>query len=239
MKLKTILAVILSFSSVSQCSHLKQQQCHLPDYQNMMIQPGVCYQQSQNGTQTRISQLSADQLPKQLEPHPESGLPVDVQPQVLKAKRQLVLWLKEMKEVWKDFPEHRSDLDGSDPVKFFGDCRFDQKSDFAGILNFDEKSWSCFSKFGVTRVNGSFVGGDLNGFSTVHFLNGSLIRAPFVNGSLSGLARWFTCLYGSCDFDYEPWNVPDRLAEVSLSLYVRHHRHMSAVHFKQSLPKQP
>ena len=214
-----IVAVFLSLCFVSQCSYSKQLQCQLPNYHNLMIkQDRVCSIEALNRPEPRPSKTSIDQLDKEGETLPDVKRQVDVHRQVRLAKERLFRWLKEMKDVWKDFPILDGSDDGSDPVKFFGDCRIDPVTDFDGIFNVGEKSRSCFSEFGVTKLNGSFVGGNLNGFATVHFANGSFIRAPFANGSISGLFRRFTCLYGSCDFDYEPWNAPDRLAEVELKL---------------------
>ena len=138
-------------------------------------------------------------------------------------KNELLLWLKEVKNVWKEFPVEVANIH-SDPVPFFGDCKVEesfgrkmpQSNTEIMVLNFNKNENNCFSKLGVVKINGTFVEGFLSGSSTVHFANGSFIRAPFSNGSLAGLARKFSCPYGSCDFDYEPWNVPNRLFEVSM-----------------------
>jgi hypothetical protein len=130
---------------------------------------------------------------------------------------QLLKWLTEMKNIWRDFPVSNLKQDSKESLKFFSFCDKNENfpnQNFDGVLSLEKSHRDCFSKFGISKLNGSFVGGNLNGMATIHFANGSLIRAPFDNGSLSGLVRKFSCLYGSCDFDYEAWNVPNRLAEV-------------------------
>ena len=145
---------------------------------------------------------------------------------------QLLTWLKEMKNIWKDFP-----VDGSEqnrlrlPIKYFDVCKndknFKDENDLklnskgtlngsSGVLIFNENNSICHSKLGVAKINGTFIGGLLNGAATIFFRNGSFIRTTFQNGSISGLLRRFSCQYGSCDFDYQPWNVPNRLEEVRI-----------------------
>jgi hypothetical protein len=128
-------------------------------------------------------------------------------------KVELLAWLTAMKRVWADYPVDPEAV-RPDSVKFFGGC---QQLENRTLGNTPAELPACFATFGVSAINGSFVGGHLDGMATVAFKNGSLIRAPFRHGCLHGLARRFSCQYGSCDFDYQPWNVPDRLAEVGTS----------------------
>jgi hypothetical protein len=142
------------------------------------------------------------------------------------ANSQLLVWLKDMKNIWKDFPvETYERRKPATPIKYFDVCENDKKFEQlkltsngnlsnSEVLIFNENDSTCFSKLGVAKINGTFIEGYLNGMATIFFHNGSFIRAPFLNGSISGLLRKFSCQYGSCDFDYQPWNVPNRLEEV-------------------------
>jgi hypothetical protein len=84
-----------------------------------------------------------------------------------------------------------------------------------GILSYPSDS-ICSTEKGIEIVNGSFVDGRLTGMSTIYFSNMSILRAPFYRGSVSGLARTFSCQYGECDFNEEAWNKPIWLSEVSV-----------------------
>ena len=148
---------------------------------------------------------------------------------------QLLLWLKDMKTIWKDFPVFKSDelsAKNNSKTQFLIGCTNDDIASMSsdlrrvknqlegkGVLTFEEEKSFCFTKLGIEKVNGSFVNGQLEGMATIHLKNGSLVRAPFSNGIISGLSRVFSCQYGACDFDYQPWTIPNRLSEVKTFKY--------------------
>ena len=160
-----------------------------------------------------------------------SNKTVENESKVVVDSNPLLLWLKDMKMIWKEFPVYKGKESRSNksPAKqFLRECSNDQVFDLTngleriknrligdGILTFNGKKSFCWTKLGIEKVNGSFVNGQLEGMATIHFKNGSFLRAPFSNGIISGLSRVFTCQYGACDFDYQPWTIPNRLSEVS------------------------
>ena len=203
------------------CSINSTNLCSVKDYQELMRQNYSCGVK----IKPKLSKVtSSQQSNKRLE-------------KIEKVEsKNLLLWLKEMKEMWKDFPVYRqiktnknSSNDKIFTKKYFESCKFDkiekglEKGFFqkvngtlegTGVLTFDGKGSSCFSKHGAQKINGTFARGQLEGMATILFHNGSFFRAPFSNGAISGLARSFSCQYGACDFDYEEWNKPNRLSEV-------------------------
>jgi hypothetical protein len=184
--------------------------CSVKDYQDFMKHNYSC---DEVEIKTKLSKQINDKNIKKFE------------------SKNLLSWLKEMKEIWRDFPVYRQmkiNSKSATNIKYLEPCKYDKigklekglihnengSLEGTGVLTFDGKGSSCFSKLGVHKINGTFANGQLDGMATVYFNNGSFLRAPFLNGAISGLARTFSCQYGACDFDYEAWNKPNRLSEV-------------------------
>jgi hypothetical protein len=133
---------------------------------------------------------------------------------------QIEDWISTIKPPYLEFPTYKEELVEKNEhwVNF---CRngklgtglsYNQNGKIGGKgeVQFDEKS-ECFNELDVEKVNGTFINGFLDGMAWIHFF-----AAPFHRGTVSGLARMFSCKFGFCDFE-EPaaWNVPNWLTEVS------------------------
>jgi hypothetical protein len=138
---------------------------------------------------------------------------------------QMEDWISTMKPPYLEFPTYKEELVEKNEhwVNFCTNGKlgtglsYNQNGKIGGKgeVHFDETS-ECFNELDVEKVDGTFINGFLDGMAWIHFRNMSFFAAPFHRGTVSGLARMFSCKFGFCDFE-EPaaWNVPDWLTEVS------------------------
>jgi len=147
----------------------------------------------------------------------------DIQEQ-LQVRETIQNWIEKMKNPKLENPIFEPDSNDGDKhwIRHCTDgslkdgLAFNEKGQIEGHgeIAFDKDSF-CSKTFQVSKVDGTFVDGLLNGEASIQFKNLTSFVASFRRGVASGLARTFSCRFGHCDFEDDRINSPDWLTEVN------------------------
>jgi hypothetical protein len=138
----------------------------------------------------------------------------------------ILTWLANMKKMWSDFPIYVEGQNAK-PNLWLQQCLQTGEMELSpslrttnygklhgkGIVSF-RKGSHCQDKLGIEQINGTFYNNVLNGMTTISFLNSTILRVPYNNGTKSGLGRVFKCIFDACDFETEAWNKIETLGKV-------------------------